>query len=64
MPSYIYKCVNQDCSEFEKEFKVQKKMSEPSPSCANCDKEVSQVFTNPVNFRLKGNGWTRSNISG
>lgn len=64
MPTYLYKCQNQECSEYDVEKTVVKRMTAPNPVCEQSGDEMVQVFKRAVNFKLKGDGWTGSNITG
>lgn len=59
MPSYIYKCPNQDCSLLDIEKDITKKMLDPAPTC-ECSTEMVQVFKHVNHVKLIGDGWTGS----
>jgi putative FmdB family regulatory protein len=63
MPSYTYKCTNNECTKLNEEFDVTKRISDPTPSCNECSSTLHQVFTSAASFTLKGKGWTGSNIA-
>jgi predicted nucleic acid-binding Zn ribbon protein len=46
MAVYVYKCVNDECSEFEKKVDVSKPMSEVSAIelCEKCKHEMVRVY--------------------
>jgi predicted nucleic acid-binding Zn ribbon protein len=64
MADYTYKCTYKDCSQYNVEINITKKMSEPAPDCTECSNKMEQVFKSAAHFTLKGSGWTGSNIAG
>lgn len=56
MPSYIFKCVNNECQEIDKENKIVKKMTDPNPNCNVCTNEMQQVYK-PATLQFKGKNW-------
>lgn len=58
MLTYTYKCTNEDCEEFDKEFQVKRRISEDKlTTCEHCKQESLQQVIEPSTFRLKGSGW-------
>ncbi len=46
MATYTYKCINDECSEFEKKVDIIKPMAEVSSIelCSKCKQEMSRVY--------------------
>lgn len=64
MANYTYKCVQSGCEQFNVEYDITKRMSDPAPNCESCEEKMEQVFKSAASFTLKGSGWTGSNIAG
>jgi putative FmdB family regulatory protein len=57
MPTYNYKCTNEECKH---EFQAVHKMSEPAPPCPKCKDESPEKLISKSSFVLKGSGWFNS----
>ena len=57
MPTYNYKCKNEECKH---EFQVIHKMNDPKPPCPKCDTKDPQRLIKGMSFVLKGEGWFNS----
>jgi len=56
MPTYNYRCTNEDCGE---EIEIRQTMTdEPKTKCPVCHKETLRRVLAPVHTIFKGNGWT------
>jgi putative FmdB family regulatory protein len=53
MPSYEYSCEPCGASQVET-FSIELEL--PPPSCPNCSKPMTRVFSPPV-IKFNGNGW-------
>lgn len=57
MPTYNYRCKNEECKH---EFQAMHKMSDPPPPCPECKTEDPQKLISKSSFVLKGPGWFNS----
>ena len=57
MPTYNYKCKNEECNH---EFQAVHKMNDPKPPCPECGTEDPQRLIKKTTFVLKGSGWFNS----
>jgi len=57
MPTYNYRCKNEECKH---EFQVVHKMSDSSPPCPKCSCEEVEKLISKSSFVLKGSGWFNS----
>ena len=55
MPTYNYKCTNEECDFHEDIFHG---IKEDRPICPKCASELKQICKE-MNFTLKGKGWAR-----
>lgn len=57
MPTYNYKCKNEECKH---EFQVVHKMNDPAPPCPKCNGVEVEKLIKGMSFVLKGQGWFNS----
>lgn len=58
-PTYVY-----ECTEEEKEFEVQQRISDPPLDCCpDCKGKCRRIIVPGTGFILKGKGWYKDNYS-
>ena len=65
MARYKFRCVNEHCDRCGIDFVTQFPMADVGktelyPKCEECDIPMEKVFEVNGNFKLKGNGWFKS----
>lgn len=61
MPTYTYKCDNEECDIHGILLEVRQSMKDdPVKICPDCEKETFNRVIAPSTFHLKGRGWYKT----